>query len=107
MGDVVDLSGNVLDAAPAAFDDGGGGGGGMEARISRIETELAELKGKVAQLPTTWQMTTWGIGIAVTVILAVGGSYLALSSQMGSLYAQLGDVKEVMGIIQGTLTATK
>lgn len=66
-----------------------GGGGGtydpMEARVAKLEDDmkevrsdlkairidLAELKGRVASLPTTWQMITLVFGI-------LGGAFLIL-----------------------------
>ena len=36
---------------------------GLDDRFRRIEADVAELKGKVSQLPTAWTLLTGGIGL--------------------------------------------
>ena len=68
-------------AAPLDRRAGGGDDGGMElvARVDAIEKrigkvedkldavalDIAEIKGRVSQLPTTFQILTWFIGVAI------------------------------------------
>jgi len=63
--------------AEVARSGGGGHDGGMsdlERRVGSLETkvdqmrvDLAELKGKVSQLPTVWTLVFANFGLAVTV----------------------------------------
>lgn len=65
--------------------DGGDGGShdsGMEARVTRLETDLrdlksdvkgarldlAEIKGRLSQMPTTFQLLTWFMTVAVALV---------------------------------------
>jgi hypothetical protein len=68
-------------AAPLDRRSGGGDDGGMElvARVDAIEKrmgkvedkldvvalDIVEIKGRVSQLPTTFQILTWFIGVAI------------------------------------------
>lgn len=71
---------------PAGLKGGGGGGtfDGMppdiDKRVTSLETkvdqtriEIAELKGKVSQLPTVWTLVFANLGLAVTVAALVFG----------------------------------
>ena len=60
----------------------GGGDGphdpGMEARVAKLEEaaasmrlELAEIKGKISNLPTTWQLVGVNFGLAIGVAALV------------------------------------
>jgi hypothetical protein len=93
---VTDLS--ELRAALSLLKTGGlkgGGGGGtsddMEARVKRLEddskemradlkairVDLAEIKGKVSNMPATWQMIAINAGM-IGLVIAAGGGMLAL-----------------------------
>jgi archaellum component FlaC len=48
--------------------------GGVDDKARRVEVELAELKGRVSQLPTAWMLFTGGSGL----ILAIFGASFAL-----------------------------
>ena len=47
---------------------------GLDDRLRKVETDVAELKGKMSQLPTAWTLLTGGIGL----ILATFGFAFAL-----------------------------
>ena len=47
---------------------------GFDGKLRRVEIDVAELKGKVSQLPTAWALLTGGIGL----ILATFGFAFAL-----------------------------
>ena len=47
--------------------------GAKQADVNGIRLELAEMKGKVSTLPTTWQMYSAMIGAVATASLAVSG----------------------------------
>jgi hypothetical protein len=63
---------------------GGGGGsddGGVEALIKRVDgletdmkavaKDIAEIKGKLSQMPTTFQLMSWFVGVAMGLTLLV------------------------------------
>lgn len=47
---------------------------GLDDRVRRVEIEMAEVKGRISQLPTAWMMLTGGVGL----MLAIFGGSLAL-----------------------------
>jgi hypothetical protein len=61
--------------------DGGSNDGGMEALLKRVETletdlkavgrDIAEVKGKLSQMPTTFQLMSWFVGVAFALTLLV------------------------------------
>ncbi|MGE0154778.1 MAG: hypothetical protein AB7R90_19330 [Reyranellaceae bacterium] len=60
----------------------GGDDGGMNARLDRLEkradgfdaklsqalVDLAEIKGRLSNLPTTFQVMTWFVGVAIGLV---------------------------------------
>ena len=58
----------------------------VEARLDRVEqilervvVDLAELRGKVSQLPTTWQLVTWITGLNTGLALGIAGLVYAVA----------------------------
>lgn len=77
-----------LSARPSVDLKGGGGGGksdDMEARVKRLEEDskdmradlkairidLAEIKGKLSAMPSTWQMVGFVVAIAVAMFTVI------------------------------------
>lgn len=83
MAEIVDFPGRGTPSIQGDLKGGGGDGtsGDMEARVKRLEDDskemradlkairidLAEIKGKVSAMPTTWQM----VGLIVAVAIAM------------------------------------
>ena len=85
-----------LDEVRAAVDRKGGGGhdGGMppdqlaarvgklEDKVDKIIVELAELKGKISNLPTTFQVITWVASLNLALALGVSALVFAIARAM-------------------------
>lgn len=73
---------------------GGNGGGtfdGMETRVKRLEDDMkeikgdlksllkdaSEIKGKISNMPSTWQIVGI-VGVMLSIVIASGGGVLAL-----------------------------
>jgi hypothetical protein len=56
----------------------------IEATIDRIVVELAELRGRVSQLPTTWQFVTWVAGLNIGLVIGVSGLVYAIARTAGA-----------------------
>ena len=41
--------------------------GRLDDKVRRVEIELAEVKGRVSQLPTAWMLLTGGSGMILTI----------------------------------------
>lgn len=54
---------------------------GLEARMGALEVGVAELRGKVSQIPTWWQMLT----IIAGLILAVMGGTIGVLALSGGM----------------------
>jgi hypothetical protein len=83
------LAGRAVESVPPLKSGGGDGtsGGMLEARVGRLEDDMkevkvdlkalrvdvAEMKGKISALPTTWQIAIWFFG-ANAALLACAAS---------------------------------
>lgn len=45
----------------------------LEGKVDQLRVEVAELKGKVSQLPTVWTLVFANLGLAFTVAVLVFG----------------------------------
>lgn len=98
VSNVFDLGGKPI--TPLLPPSGGGGTyDGMEARVARLETDvselkadmkavrldIAEIKGRVSNMPTTWQLVGLVIGMMLTVFaLCFGLGFALLRLGLGS-----------------------
>lgn len=51
----------------------------VEQILERVVVDLAELRGKVSQLPTTWQLVTWITGLNTGLALGIAGLVYAVA----------------------------
>ena len=85
---------NIIDLIQHRTDkiiDAGGGGGNetmLEKRVKQLETgiddirqRLSHIEGKLSNMPTTFQMQTWFVGVAIGLI----GLTFAIAKSIGSL----------------------
>lgn len=88
------------DEVPLHSGDGGGTFDGMEARVKRLEDDMrevksdlktlirdvSEIKGRVANMPSTWQMIGISAGL-IGIVIASGGGLLAILRLMAPAIA--------------------
>lgn len=88
------------DETPLQSGDGGGTFNGMEARVKRLEDDMrevktdlktlirdvSEIKGRVANMPSTWQMIGISAGL-IGIVIASGGGLLAILRLMAPAIA--------------------
>lgn len=45
--------------------------GSLETKVDQMRVDLAEIKGRISQIPTTWQMATWFVGVSMGLVALV------------------------------------
>lgn len=75
-----------------------GGGDGLSQRVAALEgdvkeikadlkglvKDVAEIKGRLSQMPTTFQMLTWFVGIAMALSIGLTGLVFTIARSVGT-----------------------
>lgn len=100
---LIDLSDRraALANLPHKTHDGGGGDDGVDDMIRRVTAlegktdglvkDVAELKGMLSSMPTTFQMASWMVGIAVALAAIVFTVQLQISAKVDALPGQINE----------------
>ena len=83
--------------------------GNRETDVKALVKDVAEIKGRLATMPTTFQMVSWSVGITLTVGALIVGVLMPqisrLDAKIDSLAAKLSDEFHAQRLETATQTA--
>ena len=56
----------------------------INADLKTLVKDMAEIKGRLSQMPTTFQMLTWFVGIALALSIGLTGLVFTIARSVGS-----------------------
>lgn len=56
----------------------------MDGKVDTLIKDVAEIKGRLSQMPTTFQMLTWFVGIAMALSIGLTGLVFSIARSVGT-----------------------